>query len=74
MKLKDLQKKTLASLEQEKDSLYKELMSINAQVATKTTMQNPGRRRSIKKTIARINTLLSQQKDQSGQATKRNNP
>ena len=42
--------------------LRKELMRYNAQVATKTTPENPGRIRLIKKTIAKIYTQLNQKK------------
>ena len=37
--------------------LRKELMKINAQIATGTTPKSPGQARSIKKTIARIHTI-----------------
>ncbi len=42
--------------------LRKELMRYNSQVATKTTPENPGRIRLIKKTIAKIYTQLNQRK------------
>jgi len=42
--------------------LRKELMRYNAQVATKTTPENPGRIKLIKKTIAKIYTQLNQKK------------
>ena len=43
--------------------LKKDLMKLNAQVATGTTPENPGRIRSIKKTLAKINTLLNEKKE-----------
>ncbi len=36
--------------------LKKELVKINAQIAMRTTPENPGRIREIKKTIAKIET------------------
>ncbi len=36
--------------------LRKELMKLNSQVATRTRSENPGRIKSIKRTIARIHT------------------
>lgn len=39
--------------------LRKELMKSNAQVATKTNPENPGKIRLIKKTIAKIYTQLN---------------
>jgi ribosomal protein L29 len=60
MKYQDLFKKDVKGLQSQKTELQQELMTINAQIATKTTLQSPGRKKSIKKTIARINTLLHQ--------------
>ena len=62
MKIKDLQKLDNKGLEDHKEELMQELLTIRAQIATKTTLENPGRKRSIKKTISRINTLLSQER------------
>lgn len=42
--------------------LNKELTKAKAQIATHTTPENPGRIKEIKKTIARIYTLLNQPK------------
>ena len=39
--------------------LKKEMMKLNAQRSTGTTLENPGRIRAVKKTIARIYTALS---------------
>jgi len=40
--------------------LKKELMQAQSQVATGTSLKNPGKIKSIKKTIARIYTLVNQ--------------
>lgn len=42
--------------------LKKEMLKINGQIATKTTPENPGRVREVKKTIARLYTLIHQKK------------
>ena len=43
-------------------ALKKELMRYNAQIAVGTTPENPGRVRELKKTIARLLTILHQNK------------
>lgn len=43
--------------------LRKELMSINTQISTGTTPENPGRVREVKKTIARILTVFNLRKN-----------
>ena len=63
MKIKELQKKEMKELEEQLTKLDQELLTINAQIATKTTLQSPGRKKSIRKTISRINTILSQRRD-----------
>ena len=42
------------------NELNKELIKLNAQVATGTTIKNPMQIREIKKTIARIKTSIKQ--------------
>ena len=44
---------------EKKIEIQKEMIKINAQLSTKTTPENPGRIRAIKKTIARINTRVT---------------
>lgn len=48
------------ALEKQLVELRKELIKINAQRAIKTTLDSPGRVKQLKKTIARIYTLLNQ--------------
>jgi large subunit ribosomal protein L29 len=42
--------------------LQKELMKLRAQISTHTTLENPGRVKSVRKMIARIYTKLNQKK------------
>ncbi len=42
--------------------LKSELMKIRAQISTKTTLENPGRVRAVKKTIAKLHTFIHQKK------------
>ena len=42
--------------------LKSELMKIRAQISTKTTLENPGRVRVVKKTIAKLHTFIHQKK------------
>jgi len=44
--------------------LKKELMRINTQISTGTVPENPGKVRDVKKTIARIITVLNLRKKQ----------
>lgn len=71
MKIKDLQKREPKELQEQLEKLNQEILTINAQIATKTTLQNPGRKKSIRKTVSRINTILSQRrnKDESRTST-----
>jgi len=47
-------------LKERLNQLKKELLKLNAQRAIKTTLESPGKIKSIKKTIAKINTILKQ--------------
>ena len=42
--------------------LQKEMMKLRSQVATHTTLENPGRVYTVRKTIARIHTRLNEKK------------
>lgn len=63
MKVKELRKIEKSSMESKIIELKKDLMKLNAQVATGTTPENPGRIRSIKKTLARIYTIQNEKKE-----------
>ncbi len=64
MKKKDLKKINPAELRKRIEELKKELMKYNSQVSTGAPSENPGKIRAVKKTIARINTLLSKYETQ----------
>jgi len=63
MKIKELRKMDKNTMGNKIVELKKDLMKLNAQVATGTTPENPGRISSIKKTLAKINTLLNEKKE-----------
>lgn len=60
MKIKELRGYSKDDLSQKKDELYKDLMKENAQISTGTVPKNPGKIKVMKKTIARINTILAE--------------
>ncbi|MBS3155420.1 50S ribosomal protein L29 [Candidatus Woesearchaeota archaeon] len=63
MKFKELKKMDKNGLETKIVDLRKDLMKLNAQVATGTTPENPGRIRVIKKTLAKIYTIQNEKKE-----------
>ena len=64
MKLKELKTKSIAELQTTLTELRKELIKLNTQVATGTTLKSPGQIKKLKKSIARIMTLTSQKKEE----------
>ncbi len=54
----ELKNLTLKELRSKLDDLKKELMKLQSQVATRTVPEKPGRIRQIKRTIARILTIM----------------
>ncbi len=58
MKNKDLAKVNSKELTSKIEDLKKELIKLNAQRSTGTAMENPKRIRVVKRTIARIHTIL----------------
>ncbi|MBD3249680.1 50S ribosomal protein L29 [Candidatus Woesearchaeota archaeon] len=58
MKAKDLRSTSKEELQEKLLELKKELMKLNAQVATGTTPKSPGQIKQTKKNIARINAIL----------------
>ena len=69
LKIKDIRKMQESQLNEKLLELNKELMKLNAQVATGTNPQNPGQLRQVKKTMARIKTILNQNKKTKGGTT-----
>ena len=61
MKIKEIQGMSKEELDNKLEELKKELMKINAQIATGTTPKSPGNVTQIKKTIARISTIKKQE-------------
>ena len=62
LKKKDLKKLSEQDLKQKIEELRKEMIKINAQIATGTPPANKGGINQIKKNIARILTYLNQNK------------
>lgn len=62
MKTKELRKLDEKTMKVRLEEIEKELMKLNAQVATGTSPENPGKIRSLRKTIAKILTLLNEKK------------
>jgi large subunit ribosomal protein L29 len=60
MKAKELRTLTQSDLEKKREELYKELMKDRAQIAIGTAPKNPGNVRVMKKTIAKINTIITE--------------
>ena len=62
IKKNELRNMNEKQLMEKKEELQKEMIKVNSQLSTKTTPENPGRIREIKKTISRINTIICQKK------------
>ena len=58
IKKNELMQMNAAQLKSKLDDLRKELIKMNAQISTGTPPENPGQVKEIKKTIARILTIL----------------
>jgi large subunit ribosomal protein L29 len=58
MKTKELKSKSKEELETQLSELRKELIKLNTQVATGTTLKSPGQVKKTKKNIARLITEL----------------
>lgn len=67
LKIKEIRSMTKEDLDDKLTELKKELMKINAQIATGTTPKSPGQVRQIRRTIARIKMVL---KDKGGNKKK----
>ena len=63
IKKKELRSMTVAELKNKLEEMQKELIKENAQVATGTTPKNPGSLKAMKKTKARIITIIKQKED-----------
>ena len=63
MKTKDLRSMSKDDMKSKLIELRKELIKHNAQIATGTTPKSPGQVRELKKTIAKIMTVVSTSKE-----------
>ena len=63
MKTKELRNLSEKDLETKLDDLKKELIKLNAQVATGTVPKSPGQMKQIKKTIAKILTIKKEKNE-----------
>ena len=61
MKLEELKEKTAAELADERSDLKVEMMNLRVQKAS-GQLENPARIKIVRKTIARIETLLSEKR------------
>jgi ribosomal protein L29 len=61
MKTKEIKGMSKEDLDNKLEELKKELMKINAQIATGTTPKSPGNVTQIKKTIAKISMIKKQE-------------
>ncbi|MBN1502022.1 50S ribosomal protein L29 [Candidatus Woesearchaeota archaeon] len=59
MKIKEIRAKKPEELKERLGELRRELIKLNTQIATGTTLKSPGQVKKIKKTIARILTVLN---------------
>lgn len=62
LKAKDIRQMGEEQLKEKMAEVKKELMKANSQIAVGTIPESPGRIKQIKKTIARILTILSEKK------------
>jgi large subunit ribosomal protein L29 len=58
LKIKEIKSMPAEDLNSKLDELRKDLVKHNAQIATGTTPKSPGQIKQIKKTIARILTVM----------------
>lgn len=58
MKSKDIKSMSKEKIESQLLELRRELIKLNTQIATGTTLKNPGQVKNIKKNIARLLTEL----------------
>ena len=58
MKIKEMRSISKEDLNTKLEELKKELIKVNAQIATGTTPKSPGHVKQIKKNIARILTII----------------
>ncbi len=60
MKIKDIRAKPTEELKKQMSDAEMELVKLNAQVASGTTIKSPGKIRQLKRTRAKILTILKE--------------
>lgn len=60
MKIKELQNLSKEELEKRYKEVKIELIKLNSQISTGTTIKSPGQAKQLKKTIAKIKTIQKQ--------------
>jgi len=63
LKIKEIRSLPKDELKNRLEELRKELVKLNAQIATGTTPKSPGQIKQIKKTVARILTVLGRESE-----------
>ncbi|MSR85802.1 50S ribosomal protein L29 [Candidatus Woesearchaeota archaeon] len=63
IKNKELRKMTKQELDNKLLELRKDLIKINAQIGAGTVPENPGNVKNVKKTVARILTIMTETKN-----------
>ena len=63
MKKDEIKRSSIEDLEKKKIELRKELVKLNAQVATGTQVKSPGQIKQVKRNIARIETEMKNKRD-----------
>ena len=64
VKKKEIKQLDNEGLKSKLGELKRDLMKINAQRSSKSSIENPGRIKHIKRTIARINTYIKIKKEE----------
>lgn len=64
MKTSELQMMDDEELEDNLEEVQMELMKSNAQIALGSTPENPGKVKALKKTVAKIKTLLNEREEE----------
>ncbi len=64
LKIKEIVDTPKEELKNRLNELRKELIKLNAQIATGTTPKSPGQLKQIKKTVARILTVLERKESE----------
>jgi large subunit ribosomal protein L29 len=62
-KVKELREMSKENLEKRLEELKKDLMKFRSQISTGTPPENPGQVGNVRKTIARIHTILKSKKE-----------